>query len=407
MANVVPVPKKNCSSISDFRPISLLPLPSKILEKVVLTSIKDALVGLYGLNQFGFRPGSSTLLAHIAIHDFITRHLDLTTTLGVILITFDMKKAFDSLSHECLLNTLSEGNLPQNFILWTQSFLRSRKQNVILNGVLSSNTISVTSGVPQGSVLAPYLFACHMGSLKANLPDTRMIKYADDVTLLCPFSSRDMIQTMIHTELQNMKTWCDSHGLSLNEKKTNVLIFKKPRIDYSTLVSVTPSLCSYLKILGVTFNDELNWNSHVDSITKSASRRIHVLRQLKKIPTVTKKDLLLVYESYILSVIEYNTPLLIGLSKGNSERLERIRKRCHRIICGFNCHCDDFPTLSSRRHTQAMKVFSLMQKPDHLTHSLIPHAMPRSQHFYLEPMRTERRLLSFIPYCCIQSNNLL
>ena len=111
-ANVVPVPKKNCTSISDFRPISLLPLPSKILEKIVLTSVKDALIDLYGSNQFGFRPGSSTLLAHISIHDHITRQMDLPSSLSVVLITFDMKKAFDSLSHLCLLNSLSEGKLP-------------------------------------------------------------------------------------------------------------------------------------------------------------------------------------------------------------------------------------------------------------------------------------------------------
>ena len=406
-ANVVPIPKRNCSSASDFRPISLLPLASKILEKIVLASVKDSLINLYGRNQFGFRPGSSTLLAHITMHEFITRQLDLTTVHGVILITFDMKKAFDSLSHECLLNTLSDGGLPRNFILWTKSFLQSRKQKVILNGVLSSNTVSVTSGVPQGSVLAPYLFACHMGSLKPKLPDTCMIKYADDVTLLCSFSSKDPVQTMIKTELQNMMTWCDSHGLCLNNDKTKVLVFKKPRIDSSYLDSIIPSPCSHLKILGVVFNDKLNWDSHVDAITKSASRRIHVLRQMKKIPSVTKKDLLLVYESYILSIIEYNAPLFTSLSTENNKRLERIRKRCHHIICGLHCNCDDFPTLITRRLTQTMKTFSLMQNPHHIIHSLLPHILPRSKHYFLEPIRTERRRLSFIPYCCIQRNNTL
>ena len=69
IAHVVPIPKKTCASASDFRPISLLPVVSKILEKIVLSSVKDALISNYGRNQFGFRPGSSTLLAHISIHD--------------------------------------------------------------------------------------------------------------------------------------------------------------------------------------------------------------------------------------------------------------------------------------------------------------------------------------------------
>ena len=68
-------------------------------------------------------------------------------------------------------------------------------------------------------------------------------------------------------ELQNMTTWCDSHGLCLNNDKTKVLVFKKPRIDFSSLASITPSPCSYLKILGVVFNDKLNWDSHVDAVS--------------------------------------------------------------------------------------------------------------------------------------------
>ena len=193
-------------------------------------------------------------------------------------------------------------------------------------------------------------------------------------------------------------------GLYFGKYKTKILVFKKPRVDSFTNVSVTSTLCSNLKILGVTFNDTLNWNAHVDSITKTASRRVHILRLLKNIPSVTKKDLMLVYEGYILSVIEYNAPLFTHLSKKNSERLERIRKRCHHIICGFHCDCDDFPPLSSRRVAQAMKLFSLMQNPKHFIHNLIPHLLPRSNHFFLDHMRTERRRLSFVPFCCMQWN---
>ena len=127
-------------------------------------------------------------------------------TLGVVLITFDMRKAFDSLSHACLLKSLTDGGLPLEFVAWIKSFLQSRKQRVVLNGTLSSNVISVTSGVPQGSVLAPYLFACHMRSLKACLPDTCMIKYADDVTILCPFKPKDSLQSIVELEMQKIKS---------------------------------------------------------------------------------------------------------------------------------------------------------------------------------------------------------
>ena len=128
LANVTPIPKKPNPSITDFRPISLLPLPSKILESIVLSTVKKSLIDGYGSNQFGFRPGSSTLLAHISIHDFVTRQLDVPSTHGVALIAFDLKKAFDPLSHLCLLNSLSRLDLPSKFLKWIQSFLQDRYQ---------------------------------------------------------------------------------------------------------------------------------------------------------------------------------------------------------------------------------------------------------------------------------------
>ena len=194
-----------------------------------------------------------------------------------------MKKAFDTLPHASLLKSLSDLELPQSFVSWIKSFLTSRKQKVLLNGVLSSAPVNVTSGVPQGSVLAPYLFACHMGSLKPCLPNSHMIKYADDVNIIYPFSRESSVQSIIDDELQNMKTWCALNGLTLNDHKTQVLILKKPRVDYSALQSLTPVPSTELTTLGVIFNDTLTWNPHVDDITKRASCRIHVLRQLKKI----------------------------------------------------------------------------------------------------------------------------
>ena len=204
---------------------------------------------------------------------------------------------------------------------------------------------------------------------------------------------------MIH-----MRSWCSNHGLSLNEDKTKILLFKKPRINYLCLDPFISSscVCSHLNILGVTFSSDLDWDAHVDRITKSASRRIHVLRRIKRIPSVSKKDLLRVYEGLILSVLEYNAPLFTGLSKKNGERLEKIRRRCHRIICGLNCSCDDFPSLSNRRSNQIFNTFVSLQNPTHLLHSLLPRRLPRSQHFCLEAMRSERRIRSFIPFCCIK-----
>ena len=154
MANISPIPKSGNPSINNFRPVSLLPIPSKILEKIVLASVKPKLIDMYGENQFGFRPNSSTLNAHLLIHDFVTRMIDSPLCDGVVMIALDLSKAFDRLSHLALLQNLSHKKFPVKFFSWIQDFLSQRTQRVVFEGSQSSQQVHVKSGVPQGSVLA-------------------------------------------------------------------------------------------------------------------------------------------------------------------------------------------------------------------------------------------------------------
>ena len=118
IANVVPLPKKRNPTISDLRPISLLPIFGKICEKVILSSVKERIPDLFGKDQFGFRPKSSTTLSHIKLHDFITSQLEVTSHTGVLLISFDMRRAFESLNHDALMKNLYRSDLPIGFLLW-------------------------------------------------------------------------------------------------------------------------------------------------------------------------------------------------------------------------------------------------------------------------------------------------
>ena len=132
--------------------------------------------------------------------------------------------------------------------------------------------------------------------------------------------------------------------------------------------------------------------------------KFSVLRVLKRIPLVTKADLRQVYCNYILSVIEYNSPLMVGMSSKNDSKLDYIRKRCHRIICGLDCRCSDFTSISERRKVRAMKYFDRLMNPDNISHCLLPHRLPHTQHFFFEAVRTTRRLKSFVPFCVLTYN---
>ena len=108
-ASITPIPKCRTPTLNDLRPISNLPVFAKILEKCVLLSMKTRLVELYGKHQFGFRPHCSALHAHLLLQDIVTSNLEHNENAGVLLLAFDMRKAFDSLKHECLMESLISG----------------------------------------------------------------------------------------------------------------------------------------------------------------------------------------------------------------------------------------------------------------------------------------------------------
>ena len=402
-AIVTPIPKVKNPSLDDFRPISLLNIPSKILEMLVLKSVKSRLIASYGDDQYGFRPGSSTLNAHIAIHDYVTRQLDHLSTKGVLMIAMDLSKAFDRLSHQSLLQSLIRAGFPRHFILWTLDFLSNRTQRVTFQGAMSKNKIAVTSGVPQGSILAPYFFAFHLGNLRPASNEAVFIKYADDITILVPFNDFTNLSVKVRKEIHNVENWCDKNGLVVNQEKTKTIVFTKSRSRELPLRDI-PNVKTHLAILGVIFEESLRWDLHVDTVTKKASRRVHVLKMLKKIPSATKEDLLQVYHNYIQSVMEYNSPLLVGINSKNNAKLERINKRCHRIVCGTDCKCNAFTPMSERRIKRAIKFFVKIMRPESISNHLVPHNLPRTHHLNIAYMRTNRRAKSFIPFCSLLFN---
>ena len=402
-ANVIPVPKTQTPTLKDLRPISITPIISKLLEKCVLESVEDKLLELYGPNQFGFRKGSSTLLANIALHDQITRELDRPDVQGISILSIDLSRAFDRLNHANLFRTLTSVSLPFNFLLWCVSFFAGRRQRVCISGSTYSQLTDVTSGVPQGSILSPYLFAAHMGTLSPRSTRCQLIMYADDVLISIPYSDIRDANSLVTGEMDNIQQWCNSHGLMLNHQKSKLMIIDKLHRNLSNPpISLTSTLC----FLGVTYQDNLGWDAHINRVCKQASQRIVLLKKLKQFKCIPKKGLIQAYTAFVLGVLEYNSPLFIGLNATNSAKMEKIRRRCHRIICGPSCNCNDFTPLSMRRQRQSVKTLKAIMNVTNILHHLCPKTLRHSGHLQLPHCRTHRRAMSFIPRCAEMYNFL-
>ena len=180
LSHVVPIPKRpGAKSPSEFRPISLLSILSKVLERHIHMLILDHLNQHHPLSncQWGFQAKKSTVAALISItHDWL-QQLEAGKEIGAVF--FDFEKAFDKVPQEHLMSKLASLGLdPPHILTWLHNYLANRKQRVVVNGTTSTCT-HAKSGVPQGSILGPLLFVIYIDSI-ASLsfsPDTRIVRY--------------------------------------------------------------------------------------------------------------------------------------------------------------------------------------------------------------------------------------
>ena len=387
-AHVIPLPKSSNPTVNDLRPISLLSLPSKVFECLMLKSVSHLFLNNFDVNQFGFRPKSSTCHALIKLHDHITKMLDLNSVSGVQVVALDYHKAFDSLDHKVIICKLLKCKFPIQFVKLMFSYLQNRTQSVRLKTVISKSAF-VTSGVPQGSLIGPAIFALVMSDLNCVNSNTCMVKFADDVTLSIPiFHSTNSV----HTEILNVQTWSSTVGLHLNYSKCKYLFV--PSTSHATFVNIPKfSLCQNIKLLGIHFTNDLRWDFHFSYIRTVAIRRLYALRTLK--PILSTTELRNIYMSLIVSIIEYCSPLFVGINRKNEDVIASIQRRFHNVICHLNCTCNILPDLTSRRVLASIDLYRKASSPDHLLFSIIPLKRTR----FLQPLaRTERRKRAFIPY---------
>ena len=348
VAKISPIFKKEDPHLTDnYRPISLLPVISKVFEKVAFKQVYDYFNKnkLLYKSQYGFRKGHSTELAGLEFNDKIVNHLDKGEL--PLAIFLDLSKAFDTIDHDILIRKLHFYGIAGNSLNWFKSYLTDRKQYVQFKDSLSSYSMLKT-GVPQGSILGPLLFIIYMNDIAQVTDKFYFTIYADDTTLIapiCTFSLNDkndlaMISQNINSELKIITDWLALNKLSLNAKKTKMMVFHYHQKKISNMklkLYINRTKIEQVKefcFLGILFDECLTWKAHVQKIGSKISMANGTLNRLKKF--VPQEVLKIIYNALILPHLNFGV-LLWG---HNSKRIFRLQKWAVRAITSskYNAH---------------------------------------------------------------------
>jgi hypothetical protein len=171
--------------------------------------------------------------------------------------------------------------------------------------------------------------------------------------------------------------------------------------SHNLKVKMVPSL----KLLGVYLNNKLNWDTHVEFLRVTCSRRLHILRRLRGL--IPRSQLNLVYESIVRSLLDYACPVFTKLNKKNSKTLQNVENRAHKIIAfGSTEGITNYGTVEERRKELARRLWLKIESNDnHILCSLMPHKLSRSQKYFLECCRTDKLNNSFFPLMARLFNN--
>ena len=342
--------KDDPTVMNNYRPLSLLSVPSKILESCVADIIAKQVFleneALVTDNQCAYRKGRSTELLLIHLTETWRRAIDNKLVVGAVFIHFE--KAFDCVSHSILLHKLEHNfGITGNLLAWLRDYLSDREQYTVINGVPSENT-KVAHGTSEGSVLGPILFALYTSALPKAVNSATTFLYADDTTMYCVGESVDQVIAMLKKAQEELALWCKHNSLVPHPKLWEGMILKRNHFTGPVgSLKINQHLikwCSCSKLLGVTIDNKLMWTKHISELKRGFVNKLYLIKRSRFLPT---NSLLALYFKVILPSVTYALPIWgCCTNKNEFNSLESIHCRAARVIYSLP---RDMPSENARK----------------------------------------------------------